>query len=72
MSDKELPFVVAPGCPEGDVRDYGEPLGYYVFCVCMKGRDGYFSRDTKIQSDDEGTFLVCSCCNKRKIRLRFE
>lgn len=69
MSDKELPFVVAPGCVEGDVRHYGDALGYYVFCTCVKGRDGYFSRDTQVQHDDEGTFLVCPHCKKKRIRI---
>lgn len=68
-ADKELPFVVAPGCTEGDVRSYGPSMGYYVFCVCSKGQDGFFSRDTQVQHDDEGTYLVCPHCKKYRIRL---
>lgn len=72
MTNKELPFVVAPGCTDGDVRSYGPTLGFYVFCTCSKGQDGYFSKETEIQSDDEGTFIVCPRCKKRRIRLRYE
>lgn len=68
---EQLPYVVAPGCVEGDVRHYGS-LGFHLFCVCHRGADGFFSKEEPVQEDEGGTYIVCPYCRKRRIRIHIK